>query len=564
MTVESASPRSEPRASITATLRASVHETAGSVAAVFRNPALRRLELALATSLVGDWAYAMAVAVWAYGVGGVQAVGVWGAIRYVGRALAAPLGSVLADRLPRRAVLISADLLRAAMVGGAAAVILVGGPTWPVFVLATLAFLVAGAFTPAQHALLPSLTNRPEELTSANATSSTLESLAFFVGPMLGAALMAALNVETVFFLNAATFLFSAVMVLGIRPLVPDVPAPRSGDEPRPGVLGEMGAGFTAIGRHPDLRVIAFLTFMQTLVAGAMGVFGVRLAVDVLRTGPAGIGYLESAFGVGAILGGFFALARVARNRLANDLAVGTVVWSAPLLLVVVWPTPVTAIGSSIVMGFGNPMVDVSFISIVQRITPDHVLGRVFGALEGGIIGGMAVGSAVMPFLIDGVGLRPALALLALVVAVPAAALLPRCARLDATLRPPAELPWLVAIPMFAPLRRDVLESLATRLTVETAPAGAAVLREGEESDRFLIITSGLVEVTQGTRVLRTEGPGEFVGEIGLLRDVPRTATVTAVEDSQFLVLSRADFLDAVGSGESRILAEDVVTRRLA
>jgi hypothetical protein len=308
---------------------------------------------------------------------------------------------------------------------------------------------------------------------------------------------------------------------------------------------------------------VLVLVCIQTIVAGASLVYAVIFAVDIVGTGPEGVGYIDSVFGIGAIVGGFFAIARAAHNHIANDLAVGTILWALPLLLVVAWPSTVTVFASAVVMGFGNPLVDVNFATIVQRITPDAVLGRVFGAFEGALIAGMAVGSAVMPFLVHWLGLRLALTILALAIALPAFAYLPRCRRLDTTLVEPEGASLLRAIPMFSPLTRATLENLARQLTHEPAAAGTVVLREGEESDRFLVIRSGSVRVTQGAQVLRTEGVGDYFGEIGLLRDVPRTATVTAVEDTDLLSLSRADFLDAVSGEESRVAADDIIARRL-
>jgi CRP-like cAMP-binding protein len=109
-----------------------------------------------------------------------------------------------------------------------------------------------------------------------------------------------------------------------------------------------------------------------------------------------------------------------------------------------------------------------------------------------------------------------------------------------------------------------VVEALANRLVAVHAPAGMVVLREGEESDRFYIIESGLVEVTQAGAVLRQEGPGDFFGEIGLLRDVPRTATITALEDTTLMALDRADFLSALSGNEEGNQAVDaVISHRL-
>ena len=547
-------------------VRRALRDTWTSLSSVFVNPALRRIQLALAGSMIGDWAYATAVVVWAYGEGGAKLVGVWGAVRLLLMAFAAPIGSILADRLPRKAVLIGSDLVRAALVCTAAALLIVDAPAMAILAVATVTALIGCVFRPAQMAWMPSLTRKPEELTAANGASSTIESLAFFLGPALGALLVSTSSVQTVFFLNAATFLLSAILVYGIRPVVRDVPGDGEDEDAgeKVGMLREMGGGFTHIAHDRDLLMVAILTCAQTVVAGATIVLGVVLAVDVLEAGPEAVGIIDSMFGVGAIVGGFFAIARSTRNRLAGDLALGTALWSLPLLLIVAWPSPVTVFAAVILLGFGNPLVDVNFATIVQRLTPDAVLGRVFGAYEGALIGTMALGSALTPLLLDQIGLRWTLATLALVVGIPALLFIPRCLQLDATLRPPEGTELLRSIPIFAPMPPAAVEALAGRLVRETVLAGTTIIREGEGSDRFLVIESGRVEVTQDGQHLRFEGPGEFFGEIGLLRDVPRTATVTAVEDSQLLSLEREAFLDAVrGTDEAFAAADDIVVRRM-
>ena len=552
-------------------VRGALRDTWTSLRSVFSNPALRRIELALAGSMIGDWAYATAVVVWAYGVGGARLVGIWMAVRYLLMAIVSPLGASLADRLPRKLVLIGSDLVRAALAVIAAIALFTDAPDAVIIVVATVLSLVGCIFRPAQMAWMPSLTRRPEELTAANGASSTIESLAFFLGPALGALLVTATSVQVVFLLNAATFLLSALLVWGIHPIAGPTPGDEGKDAdedeggPQEGMLSEMAGGFRHIARDRDLVMVAILVCTQTIVAGATAVFGVVLAVDILDTGPQGVGIIDSVFGVGAILGGFYAIGRATRNRLASDLALGTVLWSLPLLLIVAYPSPVTVFASAILLGFGNPLVDVNFATIVQRLTPDAVLGRVFGAYEGALIAGMALGSAVTPFLISSFGLQWALAILALVVGIPALAFIPRCLRLDGTLRAPEGTTLLRGISIFSPLSPVKIESLAGSLTTETAAAGTAVVREGDVSDRFLVIVSGRVEVTQDGEHVRFEGPGEFFGEIGLLRDVPRTATVTAIEDTTLYSLARDDFLDAVrGVDESLAAADDVVMRRLA
>jgi MFS family permease len=549
-------------------VRAALGEALSPISAVFRNRNLRRIELAFAGSIIGDWAYATAVTVWAYGVGGAKAVGVWAAIRLLGMAIIAPIAAGMVDRLPRKAVMVGADLFRAALVVGATACLFADTPAAPIFVLATVVSFAGSVFRPAQAALLPSLADTPEQLTASNGAASTIESMGFFLGPALGALLLTVGSVEAVFLLNAGTFVWSALLVLGVRPradATEDEEDEGSGEaQDRPGMLTEMAAGFTTIGRERDLRVVAAIMCLQTIVAGASAVFGVLLAVEVLESGPKGVGYLDALLGVGAVVGGFVAIARATRHRLAFDMAVGTLLWSLPLVLIAWQPYVGVVVLAMMLLGLGNPLVDVSFYTIVQRITPDQVLGRVFGALEGLLIGSMALGSAVMPWLVHELGLRGALTFVAVVVAAPVALLFPACSRLDGRLRPPEGLELLRALPMFAPLGPARLESIARQLERIMVPAGEVVLREGDDSDRFYVIESGGVEVTQAGAVLRQEGPGDFFGEIGLLRDVPRTATITTTEDTSLMVLDRADFLGALsGNEEGNRAVNDVVVHRL-
>ena len=99
-----------PSVGFAAGARTALRDMLGSIRSVFRNPGLRRVELALTGSLIGDWAYATAVTVWAYEVGGVTAVGIWSAVRLTLMAATAPVGAMLADRFPRKSVMIGADL----------------------------------------------------------------------------------------------------------------------------------------------------------------------------------------------------------------------------------------------------------------------------------------------------------------------------------------------------------------------------------------------------------------------------------------------------------------------
>ncbi|MGA9715644.1 MAG: MFS transporter [Aeromicrobium sp.] len=548
-------------------VRVALREMRASIGAVVANPSLRRIQLALAGSMIGDWAYATAVTVWAYGVGGVTAVGVWTAIRLTLMALTAPIASTVADRFPRKSVMIGADVLRATLVLAAAICLITESPAAPIFILATLTSLLGTPFRCAQRALMPRLARTPEELTASNGASSTIESLSFFVGPALGALLISATSIEVVFLLNVATFAWSTLLVMGVSvPAEEVVPSesPAGEDAEDENFVTQVTQGFRSIAADRDLTVVVLLAAAQTIVAGASVVFLVVMAVDILGIGAEGVGYLDSVLGIGAILGGLLAIARAGRHRLATDMTAGVVLWSLPLLLVTVWPSPAAVFAAVALLGLANPLVDVNLDTIIQRLTPDAVMGRVFGALEACLIGTMALGSFLMPVLLSVMSLRASVGVIGLGVAAVAAPFVPRMRRLNARLTAPPGLDLLRQIAMFAPLAPGTVEGLARHLVRVPVRAGEIVLSEGGQSDRFFVIESGLVEVSQMGAVIRREGPGEFFGEIGLLRDVPRTATITAMEDTVLFLLDREQFLAAVnGQHDSFLAADDIVTRRL-
>lgn len=526
-----------------------------SLRAVLRNRRLTRIQLALVFSLLGDAAYATAVTVWAYLEGGAAAVGAFTAVRLLAAAVLAPVGATLADRYSRRQVLIFCDAARAVLVAGAAGCLILDASPG-VYVLATLAGVLNAPFRTTQRAWLPSLADSPGELAAANASASTLESLAVLAGPALGGLLVALVGVTPVFLFNVVTFLVSLVLVL----MVSATPvAPRHEES---GILRELAAGFHLLAVDADLRSVTGQVCAQTFVGGAVKVLLIVLAVDVLETGPSGVGLLEAVLGVGAVLGGAVALARVSADRLGRDLALGVALWSAPLALIVAWPSPVSVVLAMVVLGVANPVVDVNLDTIVQRMTPDHLLGRAFGALDTCYIATSAIGAALAPLLLQAVGLRWALAAIGAPVLLVALLSYPRMRRLDVRLLPPPHLGLLRGLPVFAGLSPAVLEQLASACRVTEVPAGAVVVREGDPGDAFHVLASGSVEVTQGGEVIGTQGPGEFFGEIALLRDLPRTATVVALTDLVSVSLDRDDFLRAL-TGEGLSAAHEVAARRL-
>ena len=541
--------------------RRQLGETARSFRAVFANPQLRKLQIAFAGSITGEWGFLVALVVYANDHGGAKSVSAVLVIRWIASALTAPWLAYFADRYPRERVMLVADLSRVVAMLAMAAAAFMGASPVIVFALAGFMAVASKTFRPAQAALLPLLAETPEELTAANATSTAIESVGTFLGPALGGLLLAVSSVGWVFVADALTLVWSAIFVVQLhsRPVVRPV------ETERKSALREMGAGFSTLAAERDARVIVFLYFFQTIVAGALRVLIVVTALDLLDIGDSGLGFLNAAMGVGGVVGVALAFALIGRKRLATDFGLGLILIGAGLGLIGVWPTVIGAILLIGVFGIGNTLVDVSGVTLLQRAVRDEVLGRVFGALQSILVLGLAVGALIAPLLLDLIGIRAALIVIGASLPILALLLSRQLSVIDARAHVPVEqIELLRANPIFAPLPPATVENLATKLTPTTVGKGDVVFRQGDAGDLFYVVEDGRVEISINGEKVADAWPGEAFGEIALLRDIPRTATVTAVDDTKLLALERDEFIAAVtGHAPSREAADAVVGARL-
>ena len=540
-------------------LREQLRDTGRSFGRVFRNPNIRRIEGAWAASVMAHWAYGIALAVYAYRDGGAAAVGLIGLVRFLPSAVASPFAAVLGDRFRRERVIVSAELTRAALLAATTVVVIMDGPATFVYLLAGLVAIAYSAVRPAQAALLPSLAKTPQELTAANVTSSTIESLGIFAGPAIGGLVLAATSPDVVFGGCAAAFLLSALLVSRVR-----VDAQPEERERRGGVLKEFAAGFVTLGKEKGLRVLVLLLVSQTLVAGALNVLIVVTALQLLDLGEEGVGFLNSAVGVGGLLGAIVSAALIGR-RLTTNFLVGIVLWGIPIALIGVFPNLLPVLLFLALVGLGNTLVDVSAFTLLQRAVSDDVLARVFGAVQGLWVGTLGLGAILAPLLIAAVDIRGALLITGALLPILAIVLRGRLTALDQAPVPERELALLRAIDLFAPLPAPTLESLAGALVPVRVAAGQEVFRQGDIGDRYYIVATGAVDVIADGNVVAVTGEGGYFGEIALLRDVPRTATIRAKSDVELLALDRDDFIAAVtGHAASADAADSVIATRLA
>ena len=527
---------------------------------VFANPNVRNVQIAGAGSTLGIWAYGVALPVYAYHAGGARAVGLLFFARFVLAALASPWIGILVDRWSRRRVMLTSDLVRAALMAGMTVVASTGGNPYAVYVIAVTSTIVAVSWIPAEAALIPSLVESPEELTAANVVGNTISSVGMFAGPALGGVLLALSGPASVFALTGGLTLFSAAFVLR----VPRDPPPAQPAE-RPHFTEELTAGLRAVVRRPALRVVIGLSGAQAVIDGALEVLLVVLALQLLNGGNATLGWLNTAVGIGSILGAVVVAVIAARRRLAGTLAIGLLLSAVPLALCALVSSLAPALVLVGALGVGAIFCQVSSVTLVQRSAENEVMGRVFAFLGSLVLGGMAIGSVVTPALVSWLGPKGALIAAGSFLPILLIWLWPSLRRIDAeSVIAEEPLEMLRKIEIFAELPEPVLERLAAEATPISVAAGQVVVSRGEVGNHFYAIATGKAAVERDDGTTRELGPGDFFGEIALLRDVPRTATVRATEPLRLYALERDEFLTAVtGHAPTVATAESIVVTRL-
>ena len=529
-----------------------------SISGVLRNVQLRRVELAWGASVAAEWANFVALGVFAYDVGGTLGVGLAGLVRLLPAALVAPFAAFVGDRFRRERFLVAISAGGCLALAGSAAVYFVDRNEYVIFPLASIFGLSSTLLRPALQALLPSLARTPEELIASNGATSTIEGLATLVGPLVAAVLIAATDPGVVFALAGAALLAAALFFARVHVEGRMLTAAASGAH---GLSRALLAGYHTVLRARKARLVVGLMVAQTFVRGCLNVLIVVTAFRVLHAGPGAVGYMTAAIGVGGLVGAFAALALVGR-RLATPFGLALVVWGLPIALVAPRPYLALALVLLALVGAANSVEDVAGFTLLQRVVPDELLTRVLGVVWGLAMGALALGSISAPAVVSAIGPRPALVVVGAILPVLTLLTWRGLVDIDRSVAAPAEeLAVIEGVPMFAPLSIAAKEHLAATLTPLSVVAGDVVIRAGDVGDRFYIVRHGDLEVV-APGVHATAGDGDYFGEIALIRDVPRTATITALADSQLYAMDRNDFLAAVTSHSGVRAAGEVVVEQ--
>ena len=534
------------------------------VRAVVRNPGLFRIGVAYFGFATAEFATWVAMLVYGYHRGGASTAGAVAAIQLIPCGVIAPFVSFVGDRFRRDRVLFASYLVQGLTLGLAAVALAADTSFVVVMVFATIATCSLMITRPTQAALLPSVSRGPEELTAANALSMFAGSAGIVVGPFVAGILLARWGPSQVFAVFAVVMILAASLVARLRISAGDA-APMALAGAREVVRASLG-GFRFLRAERRANVVVLVLSGGIVLSGALDVLFVAVAISLLGKGQSWAGFLSSASGFGALVGAALALALVGRRRLVPALAAGTFVFSGPVALIGAAPAAATAPVWFAVAGAGGSVAWVAGTTLLQRIAPHEVLARVFGVLEGLRAFALAMGSLGASALIAAFDVRVALVVIAALAPAVMLALWIPLSSIDRDA--PAPDPELVAfvrrIPLFSPLPPPAIERIVAHLEHAELASGQVVMREGDVGDRFVLIVSGEADVSRdGTYVITLHG-GDHVGEIALLRDVPRTATVTAKTPVALLTLDRPAFLEAVtGYPQSRQRAEAIVEERL-
>jgi hypothetical protein len=519
-----------------------------------REPVLRRVALGYGGFTFTEHATWLAVLVYAYNRGGVAEAGIIAVVQLIPAVVIAPFAAYAGDRFrPNRALAVGYVVQAATL---AATALLLWLDLTIAGYMAAAAAASAVTFTrPVIGALLPVVARSPRDLVAANVVLGFIANLGMMVGPLGAAAVLVVSGPEMVLALGGAVLLMSAALAVGI-PVNEDSAA--SGIEMAVGDLrGEMLAGLRALRHDVTITLVILLLCMGALVAGMVDVLVVAFAEQRLGGGGSEAGVLSAALGFGAILGSGIAAGMIGGTRVVRYL-----LWSALLLGVPF----VALVGSSrlapslvlfAVIGMGSSVLVVAGTVALQRVAPTALLARVFGLLEGLQMLALALGSAVLAVLIGTLGLSAGLWTVGVSVIVVMVVLIVAFVQRGGDVAPPPIdlVERLRSDRVFEDLVLRSIERLAFSSYHEEVPAGTAIIREGDDGDRYYLILHGRVRVTRGGTFLREMTDGESFGEIALLNNVARTATVIALEDTSMLVVNRDEFLEAV-TGHPRSLAE--------
>jgi predicted MFS family arabinose efflux permease len=515
-----------------------------------RHPQLAAVVTAEGLSGAGDAIFWVGLLVWLLDQPhGTELVALAAVARLGPRVVFGAAGGVFADRYDRQKLVVGLDLTRGGLMI-ALALLTSTGSASSVLAIVVVSYVLAAPYRPALTAGIPLVVGE-RDATAANALDGAVRQISTFLGPLLGTAVLWLAGVPAAFIANAITFGCSALLLSRVHSLGGPPPAVHHGGHDTQRWWGSFRAGIHSVTHQAGLVLMTWLVFAFSVARGFELVLLVLVAQDKLGLGSEGVGVLSAAIGVGA-LATVPMVSRVASvSRPAFAVIASLLLSSIPLAVLAFIEGPVLACGVLVAVGVGVVVFEVLSITLMQRLSRIDLLGRVFGIENMAVNAGKLVGATLAPVLVAAFSLSDALIVAALVVALSAIVAAPglrQVARTTLARRRALEprVHTLAKLDLFDGASQPALERVAASVRPRTIGAGTTVLHQGDAPDNLYVIRTGTFAVVKDGAHVATIGADDWFGEIGLLRQTPRTATVVATSSSEVWEIPGGDFLATI------------------
>ena len=514
-----------------------------------RHRDLRLLIAAFLVDQIASWSYIIVISVYIFDrTHSTQWLAANAVCRWGPSLLLASYGGVLADRYQRTTVMAVSALASAVLMAGMAVVVGSDAPVAFVLAISALSSVALAPYPAAAGALTPEIVGE-KDLAATNSIFSALESLVVVVGPGIGGLLLLTGRPVIGVVINAASFAVAAALVTRLRV------RSRGGGSAEDSTARQWVTGLKSLAAQPVAVAVILFCALDSAVYGAASVLYVPLSVR-LGTGPNGYSYLTAGMALGGLLGAGLANRLSGASRLAPVIMGSICLQALPFLLTVPVHWPVLAAALQVVSGIGMIIVDVLALTSLQRDLPGDVLGRVLGIFDTVVLAGILLAALATGILLAHADVN--VALVAVGVGIPVLGLvgLPTLLRADSMsaaaaerLRPRVAL--LSELDLLAGADRRTLERLAAAAEEIVMPAGQVVINEGDEADALWILADGELSVQargggpEPRELPPVTAPG-YVGELGLLHGIPRTASVRTSRECTLFRIGGQDFLSAL------------------
>lgn len=534
-----------------------------AVRRVMNNRAVLAAEGAYAVFTVvlhGTW---LAGLVYAFNRGGVSEAGFVAFALLIPGAFAAPVLAVLANRTTSNRALAIGFALQAVVIGAAGGLMANDGPALLVYVFWGLGMALQTVITPTLLAMLPSLVLGPTDLAAANAVLGLVERIGILVGPMVAGFILFRGSTSIVFLIATGLLIAATAMSMSITSVDEEFPH-RELETVAP--LADFASGLQLLRNEPATRLLVMLLASILIIFGALDVAFITIAVEQLGRDEGTVGILAAAIGVGGIIGAALTFSLIGRRRLTTPIILGLLAVAVPIMLVGTIDSFPLVMLVLAVTGLGRPILEVAGRTLIQGLSSEDTMAGIFGLLEGLTLLALAVGALGFSLIADALDTGWALFVVGAILPL-FLALQYRSLRDIDHQRPEVDLELLElmrSIPIFAPLPAFQVEQLLVNMQPISIPADEVVFQQGDHGDLLYVVTEGHAVVELADREVTT-GPGGFFGEIALIRDKPRMATVRAGEDGLgTYALERDTFLSAIsGVARSNARTQREVNRRL-